>query len=511
MPLVWAQTYTASVRGTVMDSTQAVIPSASVVLTETNRNIKHTTATDATGRYVLTALPPGSYVLTVEAPGFRTHMQPAFQLEVQQQATIDVELALSTMTTAVEITSAAPLLNTAAATMGQVIENKFLQTAPLVSRNPMALVMLTPGLVPTESEAGGTESVNFVANGTRNSTAEVVLDGAVISGVEQNSSITELKYTPSVDVIEEFKVQTNYFSAEFGNTGGAIVNMVSKSGTNELHGVGYEFHRNAALNANDFFSNREGLNLPDFKRNVFGVTMGGPVFVPKLYNGKSRTFFFMDYEGQRTQNATTLLTTVPTPLQLTGDFSQTFRSNGKLYTIYNPFDTYQAEDGSILRRPFPGNVVPPSMQNPTSLKILQYYPAPTSDGNALTHANNFYKQGVNGNRGDQMDIKVDHNISEKQRFTARYSANWSESNPTNLFGNIAANITPGTEHDQNFVFDYTRTHSPTTIFSVRASIMRVSSIRDPLSTGFDSASTLGLSPLFQYLGVRQFPRITASG
>jgi hypothetical protein len=129
----------------------------------------------------------------------------------------------------------------------------------------MALVMLTPGLVPTESEAGGTESVNFVANGTRNSTAAVVLDGAAISGIEQNSSITELKYTPSVDVIEEFKVQTNYFSAEFGNTGGAIVNMVSKSGTNELHGVGYEFHRNSALNANDFFSNREGQPLPDFK------------------------------------------------------------------------------------------------------------------------------------------------------------------------------------------------------------------------------------------------------
>jgi carboxypeptidase family protein/TonB-dependent receptor-like protein len=511
--LMWGQTYTASVRGTVMDSTQAVIPSASVVLTETDRNLKYTTATDMTGRYLLTALPPGNYVLTIECPGFRTHVQPAFALVVQQQATIDVELALSGVSTSVEITGAAPLLNTAAATLGQVIENKFIQTAPLISRNPMALVMLTPGLVPTESEAGGTESVNFVANGTRNSTAAVILDGAAISGIEQNSSITELKYTPSVDVIEEFKVQTNYFSAEFGNTGGAIVNMVSKSGTNELHGVGYEFHRNSALNANDFFSNREGQPLPDFKRNVFGATMGGPVVIPKLYNGKSRTFFFMDYEGQRTENAATLLTTVPTPLQLAGDFSQTFRSNGKLYTIYNPYDTYTAEDGSILRNPFAGNVIPKSMQNPISQKFLKYFPAATSEGNALTHANNFYKTGVNGNRGDQMDIKVDHNFSDKQRLTSRYSANWTQSNPANLFGNIAANITPGTEHDQNFVLDYTRTQSPTTILNVRASIMRVSSIRDPLSTGFDSSSpdTLGLSPIFQTLGVRQFPRITASG
>ncbi len=510
--LTWAQTYTASVRGTVTDSTQAAVPSASVVLTEVDRNVQHTVKTDATGRYVLPAVPPGKYVLTVEAPGFRKHEQAAFQLEVQQQATIDVELSLGQLSTAVEVVGSAPLLNTAAATLGQVIENKFIQTAPLASRNPLALVMLTPGLVPTEGEAGGTDGTNFVANGTRNSTAEVVLDGAAISGIEQNSSITELKYTPSVDVIEEFKIQTNYFSAEFGNTGGAIVNMVSKSGTNEIHGVGYEFHRNSALNANDFFNNREGVGLPDFKRNVFGVTMGGPVVVPKLFNGKSRTFFFADYEGTREESARTLLTTVPTPLQLTGDFSQTLRSNGKPYIIYNPFDTYEAEDGSILRRPFTGNVIPKAMQNPLSQKILKYYPAPTSEGNAVTHLNNFYKAGVNANRGDKMDIKIDHNISDRQRFTSRYSVNWTNSNPVNLLGTIAGNYNPGTEHDQNFIFDYTRTQSPTTVIATRVSIMRVNSIRDPISTGFDSTSpdTLGLSPYFQYLGVRQFPRITAT-
>lgn len=511
--LVWGQSYTASVRGTVTDSTKAAIPSASVVLTEANRNIQHTAKTDAAGRYVLTALPPGAYTLTVEAPGFKSYSQPAFDLEVQQQATIDVEMAVSGVSTSIEVIGTAPLLNTATATLGQVIENKFIQTAPLASRNPMSLVMLTPGLVPTESDAGGVASVNFVANGTRNSTAEVVLDGAAISGIEQNSSITEVKYTPSVDVIEEFKVQTNYFSAEFGNTGGAIVNMVSKSGTNELHGVGYEFHRNSVLNANDFFSNREGVPLPDFKRNLFGVTLGGPVVFPKLYNGKNRTFFFMDYEGLRQDAATTLLTTVPTPLQLSGDFSQTFRSNGKLYPIFNPYDTYEAADGSILRNQFPDNKIPKSMQNPISLNFLKYYPAATSDGDPLTHANNFYKAGVNNDRGDKMDIKVDHNISEKQRFTTRYSSNWIEYSPQNLLGTVAGNYNVGSERDQNFVFDYTRTQSPTTVYTARASVMRVKSLNDPISTGFNSTApdTLGLSPIFQTLGVLQFPRITASG
>jgi hypothetical protein len=510
IPLALGQTYTASLRGTVTDSSNAVIPAASVTLTEANRNLKHTTQTDATGRYFLTTLPPGSYVLTVEATGFRTHTQPAFDLVVQQQATIDVQLAVGGLSTAIEVVGATPLLNTAAPTMGQVVENKFIQTAPLSGRNPMALVMLTAGLVPTEGEAGGTASTNFVANGTRNSTAEVVLDGAAISGVEQNSSITDMKYTPGVDMIEEFKVQTNYFSAEFGNTGGAIVNMVSKSGTNEFHGVAYEFARNAALNANSFFSNRQGLSIPDSKRNVFGVTMGGPVIIPGLYHGRSRTFFFADYEGQRADNATSRLTTVPTPLQLTGDFSQTFRTNGKLYTIYNPYDTYEDSDGYVLRRAFTGNKIPNSLMNPTSLKIIKYYPAPTSDGDALTHANNYFAQGTNASASNKMDIKIDHHIGEKQRFSGRYSSSWENSTPFNPLGNIAANINNTTERDQNFVLDYTRIQSPKTIYTTRFSIMRVSSNTLPASTGFDSAASLGLSPLFQSIGVKQFPSISAT-
>lgn len=445
----------------------------------------------------------------VEAPGFRTHTQSAFELNVQQQATVDVELAVGGVTTAIEIVGNAALLNTAAPTMGQVIENKFIQTAPLSGRNPLSLVMLTPGLVPTETEAGGTASTNFVAGGTRNSTAEVVLDGAAISGVEQNSSITDVKYQPSVDMIEEFKVQTSYFSAEFGNTGGAIVNMVSKSGTNEFHGVGYEFHRNSVLNANSFFSNRQGLSIPETKRNVFGITMGGPLIVPGLYNGKSKTFFFADYEGQRADSATTMTGTVPTPLQLAGDFSQTFRTNGQLYTIYNPYDTYETSDGSTLRRPFAGNKIPASLMNPISLKMIKYFPAPTSEGDPMTHANNFFAQGTNGSAYNKMDIKIDHHMGEKQRFSGRYSSNWSTSTPFNRYGNIADSINPGHEHDTNFVLDYTRMHSPTTIVTTRFSIMRVSSIRDPISTGFDSATEFGLSPLFQYVGVKQFPSISA--
>ena len=510
--MAWAQSYTASVRGTVTDPTHSAVPGVSVTATDVERNVKRAAKTDEAGRYNFTALPPGHYTLAFEAPGFQKADVPAFPLEVQQQGTVDMELQVGQLATAIEVQSTATLLNTAAATMGQVVGDRTIQSAPLQSRNPMALVMLTAGVVPVESEAGGADSVNFVASGNRNSTSEVVLDGAAISGVEQNSSITDLKYTPSVDVIEEFKIQTNFFSAEFGNTGGAIVNMVSKSGTNEVHGVGYEFYRNASLNANSFFNNREGLTSPDFSRHVFGATMGGPVFLPKLYNGKNRTFFFLDFEQTRQASATSLQTTVPTPLQLEGDFSQTLRSNGKLYTIYNPYDTYESEDGSILRMPFANNRIPATMQNPASLKFLKYYPQATSDGDPLTHVNNFYKVGSNSSLGDKMDFKIDHNLSDRQRLTSRYSVDWGNSDPANLWGNISANINQSSHRTQNYVIDYTRTQNPTTVMTVRASVLRNRVHTTPISTGFDSSdpNTLGLSPMFEALGVMHFPNISAT-
>lgn len=508
--MVFAQSFTASVRGLVTDQTRAAIPGAAVTLTETDRNLTHRTTTDEAGRYVLTALPPGTYALTVELAGFRKYTQSGIKLEVQQQATLNAELSLGEVTETVEVQATAPLLNTTIATLGQVVENKFIQSIPLAGRNPMALVMTAPGLVPSNISAGGVSNVNFVANGTRNSTADVMLDGTVITGIEQNGGVTDVKYTPSVDVIQEFKIQTNFFSAEFGNTGGAVINMVSKSGTNQLHGALYEFHRNSALNSNSFFSNRQGRSIPDFKRNVYGGTVGGPVRIPGLYNGKDRTFFFFDFEGNRQESANTTTRTVPTGRQLQGDFSDTRLSNGQLVTIYNPFDTYTAPDGRILRRPFPGNVIPLSMQSPIARKMLSYYPKPTTEGAAFTRVNNYFNQGVNGSAGDKFDVKIDHNLTSKQRFTVRYSASWGSNNPANLTGNISDSSIPGTNRVQNFVFDHTHTYNPTTIFTGRLGVLRVKSDRDPVSKGFDPVS-LGLPAVYSTSGLKHFPNVAPGG
>ena len=277
MPLILeAQSFTASIRGIVTDASQSAVPGATVTVTDVSRNTSQTSVTDSSGRYIFTALQPGRYDLIVDASGFNKFEQRAFELQVQQQASIDVELTIGSVKSTVEVKGTGALINTTSATLGQVVDNKFILSLPLAGRSPLTLVQLTPGVSPSNLNPGGQSNTNFTANGTRNSTADVLLDGVSVANIEQNSGITNLEFQPSVDAVQEFKVQTNFFSAEFGNTGGAVVNMITKSGTNELHGSAYEFHRNSALNANSWFANRAGRAIPDFKRNVFGGTCGRP-------------------------------------------------------------------------------------------------------------------------------------------------------------------------------------------------------------------------------------------
>ena len=511
--LSWSQSFTATVRGVVADASHAAIPSAKVTLTESGRNLDHTATSDSSGRYLVTALPPGTYTLTAEAQGFEKFVQKEFELQVQQEATINIDLKVSGVSTSVEISSSAPLINATSADLGTVIENRYIQSLPLAGRQPLSLVALAAGITPVNTSAGGQSSTNFVANGVRNSTSDVLLDGMSLTNVEQNSGITNLEYQPSVDVVQEFKVQTNFFSAEFGNTGGAVVNMVTKSGTNQFHGVGYEFARNAAMNANSWFSNRAGRSIPDFQRNVFGGTVGGPVILPKIFNGRNKTFFFYDFEATRQSNADTRLSTIPTLKERAGDFSDTRDANGNLITIYNPFDTYKTADGRTLRNVFPGNIVPLSLQDPIARKVLTYYPAPTSAGSAFTHTNNFFGQGVSVSHADQMDAKLDHNLNDKMRFSSRYSLNFGNDNvPANFFGNVADPYSNGDSHTrtQQFVFDFTRVQSATTIVNLRYGVLRQHARTDPKSTGFNPTS-LGLPSVYLTSGILQFPAFQPEG
>jgi hypothetical protein len=498
-----SQTSTGSIRGTITDPTNLAVPTAKVTATDVDRGISFSTVADTSGRYIFPGLPPARYELSVKAAGFEVTTQAAFQLEVQQQATVDFSLRVGTTSTTLEVQSTAPLLNVTSATLGQVIEDRLIQSVPNNGRNPLSLVALAPGIV------GSTGGVGFISNGVRNNSAEVLMDGGALTSIEQNGGITDVKYTPTSDAVEEVKVQTNFFSAEFGNTGGTIINMVSKSGTNQLHGVGYYYRRDAALNANNWFSNSRNSPLADSHRNWLGGTMGGPVYIPKLYNGKNRTFFFLDTDYYNQLSATTSTASVPTPQQLAGDFSNTRLANGNLVPIYDPYNLTTNASGARVRVPIPGNIIPLNRQNPITVNFDKYFPAPTSSGNPFTFANNWFAQGSTPSHDHKIDAKIDQNISDRQRFSSRYSVDWSYSGVANLVGNPSFNGNPGTARSQNFIMDYTRTQNASTIFTARAGVLRVASVRDPLSTGFD-ATSLGLPAyMTANTGTKDFPNFSA--
>lgn len=504
LALSWAQSFTGSIRGSVTDPTKAAIAGAKVTVIDADRGVEYPTVADSLGRYSFTTLPAARYNLIVEAAGFRKSSQPTFRLEVQQQATLDVELSVGEVSSTVEVSSTSPLVNTTSATLGQVVENRVIQSMPNSGRNPLALVSLAPGIT------GSTGGTAFVSNGVRNSSSEIMLDGGALTGIEQNGGITEVKFNATVDVVEEFKVQTNFFSAEFGNSGGTIINMVSKSGTNQLHGVGYFFRKDNVLNANSWFSNASGGTLVDSTVNNYGGTAGGPVFIPKLYNGKNRTFFFTDFDRSKSLTAQSTLASVPTAQQLAGDFSDTRLANGALVPIFDPANTFVDAGGNTMRSPFPGNIIPPGRQSKIAQAFNKYFPAPNQPGNAFTRVNNWFAQGSRPSAGNKLDAKIDHNVSSKQRFTARYGVNWGWSGIANLTGNIAHNANLGSSRFQNFILDYTRTHSATTIITARAGILRAKSLSDPLSYGFDANKELGVSKLVQAANISAFPLYTTT-
>ena len=504
---VLAQSFTATVRGTVTDESSASIAAAKVTVTDADRGTTFTTTADETGRYTVTNLPPGHYVLTVEAPGFKRFSSGRFPVTVQQQVTVNASMQVGEVTTTVEVQGSAALVNTTIANLGQVIENRYILQLPNIGRNSISLAYLTPGVVGSGGRRGD-NSTNFVANGSRNSTSDVLVDGVTVTTVEQNSGITDLKFSPSVDTVQEFKMQTNFFSAEYGQTGGAVVNMVTRSGTNNFHGTGYYFMRDAALNANDWFSNRAGRPLPSFHRDQYGGVFGGPVF-------RNRTFFFGAFEYTRQENPTSATITLPTALQRQGDFSQTFNASGQLMTVYDPFDTFINASGAVERRPFAGNRIPIDRFDAVALKALAFLPPPNQPGAAFTNTSNWFGQGVSNSRGRQMTFKGDHNFNEKNRFSGRYSYAPSGGTNPNLFGDgNPAYWTggPSRTRTHSVVGDYTRLLSGTTLFTFRYGWIYSDFHRDPLAGyGFD-VTTLGLPANMRETATHQiFPRWAPEG
>jgi len=413
-----AQQGTGGIFGTVTDPVGAPIVGANVTALDVATNVVTKGATGANGAYIFPRLPVGNYTVTAEQSGFKSLVRTGVVLQVDQRAEVNLQLSLGSVQEKIEVVGDAPLVDTANATQGEVIENRRIADLPLSGRNALSLMYLAPN---TKAQAGtsgfadrGTALSNVSINGGPSSINAFLLDG----GTNNKAYLQDLNVNPTVDAIEEFKVESGVMSAEYGFTLGGVVNMVTKSGTNDFHGTAYEFVRNNAFDARNAFA----LSITPYRYNQFGGAIGGPMWLPKLYNGRNRTFFFFNFEHWQYAYANSVISTVPTAAQRAGDFSKLLTATGALTPIYDPASTIANPNGSgYVRTAFPGNIIPASQVNPVSVKYLSYLPLPNrTPSNVFTQANNLIALAPSTLHMNQFPIKIDHRFSDKDNLFVRF-------------------------------------------------------------------------------------------
>jgi len=504
-----AQTATGTINGSVTDSTGAVIPGAKITIENLNTGVKQTTSTNAQGGFLQPYLIPGQYRVTVEQAGFDKHVTSDIRLSVQQTLSLEITMKVGEVSTAVEVSANQAQLTTTTSTVSTVITNKAMLDLPLNGRNPFALATLVPGVFP----GGG--STPWISGG-RNASSEITIDGTSVIVPENNVSIQDTGYQPIVDTVQEFAVISNALAAEFGRTGGGVITVATRSGTNKLHGSLFEFLRNSKLEANSWANNRNGAKLGAFQRNQFGGTVGGPVYLPKLYDGRNKTFFFFAEQSSRTRSAASTTQTVPFESWKQGDFSEFRTGAGAPIIIYDPNTAAQGAGGVFFRTPFAGNRVPTNRMDPVALNMVKYWPTANAvSTNAFTAQNNFFSAGKSPSRDDRFDARLDHNFSEKFKMWSRGSFSDGTSIPFNGFGNIGTSSGDGPSYNTNYnvAANAVYTLSPTTILNFSYGLARKVSHRDPFSQGIDLRA-LGFSDSIVAAAAAQnleFPRIDVGG
>src|SRR5574340_33814 len=354
--LACAQEFRATVTGHVTDQSGAAVPNIAIQVKNVDTNEVATTASDSQGNYVVPFLRPGNYSITVEAAGFKRFTRDGMRLQVGQSATIPIALEVGAVTESVTVTAETPLLETAKADRGQVVDSQRVSEFPLNARNPFMLSFLSAGVnyngnIIYQRPFDNGAIADWNINGGWNRNNEFLLDGAPNNSQAGGNNIA---LVPPVDSVEEFKIQTNSYDAQYGKTSGGIINVSLKSGTNDLHGTVYEFARRNAWDANSFQNNARGVPKADHFLDQYGGAVGGPIVIPKLYNGKDKSFFFFNYEGYREGTPTPLNISVPAPEFINGDFGNLINNQGRLITIYDP-TTGRAVNGVWTSDPFPGN------------------------------------------------------------------------------------------------------------------------------------------------------------
>lgn len=478
-----AQSYQGGLRGLVTDPGAAAITDAKVMLVDEATSVARTTLSSSAGEYAFSSVQPATYTVSVEAPGFKRFERKGVVIATQQFVTVDIKLEVGQVNETVNVTEEVPLIENATASNGQVLDRQKMVDLPNMGRNPFLLSKLATNVVAAGDprfnrfqDQSGSSQISVAGGPVRGN--NYLIDGVPITDFQNRAVII-----PSIEAVQEMKLQSNTYDAEMGRTGGGVFNALLKSGANDLHGSLLGYTRQSDWLANNFFNNRAGIARPNQPFYNYGASVGGPIFIPKVYNGRNKTFFWLVAEGYRQKSGLTKDVAVPTALERVGDFSKSYSKSGVLQTIYDPLS------GST-RQPFAGNVIPAARLNPVGAAVATYFPTPQRTA-SYYGATNFTGSDTLGDRADEYTAKADHEFTRWWRANASY-LHYKSKEPS---GNILNNL-PGS--GSNLLYrkvDATQvnnllTPNPTTVISIRYGFNRFPNRVAEVSAGF-SPTRLG--------------------
>jgi hypothetical protein len=503
---MFAQSYYGALRGTVMDQNGGALAGAKVTLVNEGTNTQRATLTEAGGDFVFSEVVPGTYSVVTEAPGFKKFERKSVIVGTQQQVAVSVKLELGQVTESIQVTEAAPLIESTTASQGQVIDNQKLTELPNLGRNPFMMSKLAQNVVPVGNPAynrmedqSGSSQISIAGGPVRGN--NYLIDGVPITDATNRAIII-----PSLEAVEEVKIQANTYDAEMARTGGGMFNTLMKSGTNTYHGSLYGHLRRTAWDANSFFNNAAGVPITDQPNDTWGASFGGPIVIPHVYNGKNKTFFYLGYEHYDDIQSSSSVFASPTALEKTGDFSKSLNSDGSLRLIYDPLNTIGG-----ARQPFPGNAIPASRINPTGLAIASTFQQGTTSP-SYYGANDLNAPGRLPCRAAQYTGKLDEDLRTWWRASLSYLRYFSlEPGNTEFPNNISSpNQWRLLRRVDTTQFNNLFTVTPTTVVTVRYGFNRFPNYSYDMSQGYDlnqlkfSPALVGQVPK----ALSQFPDVT---
>ncbi|MCC6262145.1 MAG: carboxypeptidase regulatory-like domain-containing protein [Bryobacterales bacterium] len=512
---VAAQDARGTVLGRVSDESGSVIPGAEVRITNENTGVVAAAKANESGNFVLPYLIPGMYSLSVEMAGFKKWIRPGIQVRINDSIEVNVDLSVGSVNESIEVTSTTPLLSTAEASLGQVIDERRVLELPQFAGNAMDLVHLAPGTVNGTNlrlrKAGFNAAPSqFSTDGGGNNQNEFSIDG--VSNTFSDGTAPRVAFSPPSTAISEFKVQTSAFDASLGHTMGSTVNVSTKSGTNELHGEAHEWFRHSALDAPDIFQNRSGQKISIYQDNRYGASAGAPIFIPKFYDGRNKSFWFFAYEANKFGNPSSggnILSSVPTAKMHEGDLSEYYALGGA-YQVYDPFST-RLQNGSYVRTAIPNNVIPKAKLDAVGMNFINLYPTPNQPG-TKDFRNNYYRSGKALEDYWVWIARIDHAFNDNHRVFLRLHRDFWEEDKNRSFNNDTNGVILN-RNNKGLAFDDVYVISPSFLMNFRYGLTFQNFPERRTSQGAD-LSKLGLSAqtiaLSQNPAIATLPRIDLS-